>query len=112
MLNALLILATAYLLYNWGIRLKMRGHLLGKASLELFGYLCSMAAGTSVSLYATLYGYEHLFPAASVWELSVASTVCSIVLGEFVHARSARLSLRLLAPLRTEEGKPLREGER
>ncbi|HEU4964647.1 MAG TPA: hypothetical protein VFV52_12445 [Bacilli bacterium] len=113
MLNVLLIAAVAYLLYYWGIRLLMRGQLLGRASLELFGYLCSLAAGTTVSLSATLYAYDTItiWSDASTWELSLVSTVLSVLIGESIHGRSARLSLRLLAPLR-KEGKPLREGER
>ncbi|ARU62702.1 hypothetical protein CBW65_18250 [Tumebacillus avium] len=104
-LNFLLIAAVVYLLTTWGVRLQMRAQLFGQAVAGLLGYACSLAAGTAAGLFLTLCGAEYIYPQASVMEISVVSTVLSVGIGEYLHARSFRLSLLLMAPLRSKESK-------
>ncbi|ASS75439.1 hypothetical protein CIG75_10940 [Tumebacillus algifaecis] len=105
MLNFLLIAAVVYLLYTWGVRLQMRAQLFGQAWSALLGYACSLAAGTAASLFVTMSVMERLWPDASVLAVSFISTVLSAMLGEYLHARSFRLSLLMIAPLRSKESK-------
>lgn len=103
MLTLLLIVATAFLLQNWGVRLHLRSHLTHQAWLDLCGYACSMAAGTVVALYLTLNLLSPYWQHASTFTVSIVSTALSVLFGEFLYARSNQLSLRLLAPLRSKE---------
>lgn len=104
MLAFLIVAAVAYVLYHAGVRLQVRAHLSKRVVLDLLGYLCMLTAGTTVGIYGTMALMAKLVPQASVSLLSFVSTVVSIAIGEFLHARSFRLSLQLLAPLRSEEG--------
>lgn len=105
MLNFLLIAAVVYLLTTWGVRLQMRAQLFGQSLAGFLGYACSLAAGTAAGLFLTLSGMEYVYPQASVMEISAVSTVLSVVIGESLHARSSRLSLLLMAPLRSKGSK-------
>ncbi|WP_146201047.1 hypothetical protein [Tumebacillus permanentifrigoris] len=105
MLPMLILAAIAYVLYYGGIRLQVRAHLSGRTLLDLLGYASMLSAGTALGIYGTLTLAAQLAPHAGVGLLSVASTVASIAIGEFLYARSFRLSLQLLAPLRSEKGK-------
>jgi hypothetical protein len=105
MLTFLLIVAAAYLLQNWGVRLHLRSQLTHQAWLDACGYACSMAAGTVVALYLTLNVLSPYWPSAGTYTVSAVSTVLSVLVGEFLYARSNQLSLRLLAPLRSKEQK-------
>ncbi|MGZ4107514.1 MAG: hypothetical protein ACXVO1_09280 [Tumebacillaceae bacterium] len=103
MLTFLLIVAAAYLFYNWGVRLHLRSQLSQQAWLDVCGYACSMTAGTLVALYLTLNVFAPYYPQASTYMVSAVSTLLSVLFGEFLYGRSNRLSLRLLAPLRSKE---------
>ncbi|MFD2171136.1 hypothetical protein [Tumebacillus lipolyticus] len=105
MLKFLLIAAVVYLLYTWGVRLQMRARLFKQAWLFLAGYTCAMAAGMAVGLFLTLTFLERVWAEASVVEISMVSTVLSALIGEYLFARSSRLSLLLIAPLRSKEQK-------
>lgn len=104
MLNFLLIAAAVYVLYIWGVRLEVRAHLIGSALLNLGGYACSLAAGMACSIYLVLTAVDFLHIQASVMAVSAVSTLASILCGELLHARISRLSFKLLAPLRSENG--------
>jgi hypothetical protein len=101
-LHFLLIAAIFYLLYTWGVRLQMRARLFGQAWLSLMGYACSMAAGMAAGMFLTLGAVERFWTEATVMEISAVSTVLSVLIGEYVHARSFRLSSLLIAPLRSK----------
>lgn len=103
MLNFVLIAAVAYLMYTWGSRLQVRAHIFGQVWLEKCGYVCSLASGTAVALYSTLTLVQSLEIQASVIEISLVSTVLSVLFGEYLYSRSSKLSLRTLAPLRSKK---------
>lgn len=103
MLTILITVAAAYLLYTWGVRLHLRSQIARQPWLDACAYACSMAAGTVVALSASMNLLTLLWPHASVIAISVVSTALAILLGEASYARSSRLSLRLLAPLRSKE---------
>ncbi|TCP59077.1 hypothetical protein EV586_101276 [Tumebacillus sp. BK434] len=105
MLNFLLIAAVVYLLTTWGVRLQMRAQLFGQSLVGFLGYACSLAAGTAAGLFLTLWGIGYVDPLAGVMEISVVSTVLSVGIGESLHARSSRLSLSMMAPLRSKGSK-------
>jgi hypothetical protein len=104
MLYVLVALAVAYMLYIWGVRLQLRARLTGKLWLDLCSYACMLSAGTAAVLTMTLNELSRVWANASIWELSLVSTLFSILFGEYLHARSSRLSLQLLTPLRSNEG--------
>ena len=103
MLYVLIALAAAYMFYTWGVRLQVRARLTGQLWLDLCSYGCMLSAGTAAALTLTLNELRLVWADASVWELSLVSTLFSILFGEFLHARSSRLSLQLLAPLRSKK---------
>ncbi|WP_038086702.1 hypothetical protein [Tumebacillus flagellatus] len=105
MLTFLIVAAVVYLLYYGGVRLQVRAHLTGQAMLDVLGYASMLSAGMAVGIYGTLALAAQLAPEAEGLLLSLISTAVSIAVGEFLYARSFRLSLQLLAPLRSEKSK-------
>lgn len=105
MLYVLLFLAVSYLLYTYGVKFQTRGHLLGKGWLDRCGYLCLMTAAMAVTLPTVLVTVERLNLHMSGYALSLISTISTVVLGEFLYARTAKVSIRMLALLRSEERK-------
>jgi hypothetical protein len=105
MLAILIVSALAYVLYYGGIRLQVRAHLSGRHALDLLGYASMLAAGTALGIAGTLTLAAQLALQAGTGVLSVIATLASIVIGEFLYARSFRLSLQMLAPLRSEKSK-------
>jgi hypothetical protein len=104
MLYVLVLLAACFLFYTWGGRLQVRALLRGDAWLEMVSYACAMATGLMASLSGVLLLQERVPIGAWVWEISILSTLLSIMSGEWLYARNARICLKLLAPLRSENG--------
>jgi len=105
MLYVLVFLAVSYLLYTYGVKFQTRGHLLGKGWLDRCGYACLMTAAMAVTLPTVLLTVELLDLHISGYGLSLISTLGTVALGEFLYARTAKVSVRMLALLRAEERK-------
>ncbi|MBL0387963.1 hypothetical protein JJB07_15080 [Tumebacillus sp. ITR2] len=105
MLTFLIVAAVAYVFYYGGVRLQVRAHLSGRAILDVLGYASMLGAGTTLGIYGTLALAAQLAPQSGLFVLSCVSTAVAIAVGEFLYARSFRLSLQLLAPLRSEKSK-------